>query len=234
MPHLPCHNKQGNTSYYGAHHAGVLVKSAVLREGIILFDWLLGVLSGLGLTGIFAGIFIEAIGLPFPGSVLVAMAGILTARGEFRIEMAWLVSLLGYLLGSLTAFRIGSRLEGVLSGNWLHYIRLTPQRLHKARTILERSAPLYVIGGRFLPTIGNITPYVAGLSGMPLIKFLLYDLIHAVIWLSIFLGAGTVLGDNWHRLTDRSWFWWAAGGVGALLLAYVLWDWIALRGKRGG
>ncbi|WP_176772711.1 hypothetical protein [Sporomusa acidovorans] len=36
-----------------------------------MFDRILEILSSLGLPGVFIGVFLEAIGLPFPGSVLV-------------------------------------------------------------------------------------------------------------------------------------------------------------------
>jgi membrane protein DedA with SNARE-associated domain len=186
-----------------------------------LFDRILEILSSLGLPGVFAGVFLEAIGLPFPGSVLVALAGFLSKQGAFNIIIAWLVSLLGYLLGSLSAFMIGRHIGEPFIKRWGRYIRLTPERIDKAQELLRQSAAAYVIGGRFVPTIGNITPYVAGISGIHIVKFLIYDMIHAILWLTIFLGAGAVLGSKWHRMVDNPWFKWVAIGGGLLILVCV-------------
>lgn len=197
-----------------------------------MFDKIVEMLSSLGLPGIFIGIFLEAIGLPFPGSVLVALAGFLVRQGEFTMSTAWLTALLGYLLGSLSAFMIGRYIGESCIQKWGKYIRLTPERIDKAQELLQKSAPTYVIGGRFLPTVGNITPYVAGISGISLGKFLICDMIHAVLWLTIFLGAGAVLGSTWHRLADNPWFEWGAFGGGLLILVYVFRDLLPVRSKN--
>ncbi|MEN6413579.1 MAG: DedA family protein [Veillonellales bacterium] len=189
-----------------------------------MFDWIIDFLSSLGLPGVFAGVFLEAIGLPFPGSVLVAFAGFLSRQGEFSIIAAWLVSLLGYLLGSLSAFLLGRRMGEPFIKRWGRYIRLNPERIGKAQKLLQKSAPLYVIGGRFLPTIGNVTPYIAGISGISIVNFLIYDMIHAILWLTVFLSAGAVMGSNWQIITANPWLKWAALGGGLLILVYVVRD----------
>lgn len=197
-----------------------------------MFDRILEILSSLGLPGVFAGVFLEAIGLPFPGSVLVALAGFLAKQGEFNIIAAWLVSLLGYLLGSSSAFMIGRHMGAPFITRWRRYIRLTPERINKAQELLQKSAPVYVIGGRFLPTIGNITPYIAGISGISIVKFLVYDMVHAVLWLTIFLSAGAMLGSRWQRLVNNPWFEWAAIGGSLVIVVYVFRDWLPVRSRN--
>lgn len=197
-----------------------------------MFDRILDVLSSLGLAGVFAGVFLEAIGLPFPGSVLVALAGFLSKQGEFNMIIAWLVSLLGYMLGSISAFMLGRRIGEPFIKRWGRYIRLTPKRIRKAQELLRKSAPAYVIGGRFLPTIGNVTPYVAGISGISIIKFLIYDMVHAALWLTIFLGVGAVLGSEWHTMVENPRLKWGAIGGGLLLLVYVFRDSFPIQNKN--
>jgi membrane protein DedA with SNARE-associated domain len=197
-----------------------------------LFDRILEILSSLGLTGVFAGVFLEAIGLPFPGSVLVAFAGFLSNQGEFSIIIAWLVSLLGYMLGSISAFMLGRYIGEPFIKRWGRYIRLTPERIAKAQELMQKSAPAYVIGGRFIPTVGNITPYVAGISGISIFKFLFYDMVHAVLWITIFLGIGTVLGGEWHTVVEKPWFKWGVIGGGLLILVYVFRDLLPVHSKK--
>ncbi|SHF07788.1 DedA family protein [Desulforamulus putei] len=186
-----------------------------------MFDKILKILSSLGLPGLLAGVYLEALGVPFPGSVLVALAGFLSKQGKINMILAWLVSLLGYILGSTTAFLIGRHVGEPFIKRWGRFLQLTPQRFDHARQWLQKSAPGFIIGGRFIPTVGNITPYVAGISGISLVRFLLYDMIHALLWVTTFLGAGALLGRNWHRLMDTPWlkWFWVAGGL--ILLIYI-------------
>lgn len=197
-----------------------------------MFDRILEFLSSFGLLGVFGGVFLEAIGLPFPGSVLVALAGLLSKQGEFNIIIAWLVSLLGYLLGSISAFMLGCHIGEPFIKRWGRYIRLTPERIDKAQELLRKSAPAYIIGGRFVPTVGNITPYVAGISGISIVKFLIYDMVHAVLWITIFLGLGAVLGSEWHRMVYNPWSKWIVIGGGLLTLVYVFRDLLPVRSKN--
>ncbi|GMA98097.1 DedA family protein [Pelosinus sp. IPA-1] len=197
-----------------------------------MFDRILDILSSLGLIGVFAGVFLEAIGLPFPGSVLVALAGFLSKQGEFDMIIAWLVSLLGYMLGSISAFMLGRRIGEPFIKRWGRYIQLTPERIRKAQELLQKSAPAYIIGARFLPTIGNVTPYVAGISGISIIKFLIYDMVHAVLWLTIFLYVGAALGMQLNMMVENPRFKWGAIGGGFLLLVYVFRDLLPIRNKN--
>jgi len=167
-----------------------------------LFEHIFEFLKELGLPGVFIGVFIEAIGLPFPGSVLVALAGFWARQGEFNIIIAWIVSLAGYLLGSYSAFIIGRYIGEPFIRKWGKYLRLTPKRIKKAQILLQKSAPIYIIGGRFIPTIGNATPYIVGLSDISIVKFLIYDMIHAVLWLTIFLTLGAVFSGEWHEMLN--------------------------------
>lgn len=197
-----------------------------------MFGTILEILSSLGLIGVFAGVFLEAIGLPFPGSVLVALAGFLSKQGEFNMVIAWLVSLLGYMLGSISAFMLGRYIGEPIIKKWGRYIRLTPERIRKAQELLRKSAPAYIIGARFLPTIGNVTPYVAGISGISIVKFLIYDMVHAALWLTIFLSIGAVLGSEWHTMIENPWLKWGAIGGSLLLLVYVFRDLFPIRSKN--
>lgn len=187
-----------------------------------MFDHIFEILKSLGLSGVFIGVFLEAIGLPFPGSVLVALAGFWARQEQFNIIIAWLVSLAGYLLGSFSAFMIGRHIGEPFVRKWGRYIGLTSKRIDKAQKLLQRSATVYIIGARFLPTVGNVTPYVAGISDISIVKFLIYDMVHAVLWLTIFFGLGAVFGGEWHEMLNNSWFKVAAAGGCLLVLVYVL------------
>ncbi|WP_003543308.1 DedA family protein [Desulfotomaculum nigrificans] len=171
-------------------------------------DKICAIFGELGLIGLFLGICLEALGLPFPGSVLLGVTGFLSRQGKFNIFLAWTVAIAGYMIGSTAAFLIGRHIGEPFMLRWGKYIHLTPDRFEQAKGWLTRSAPGFIIGGRFIPTVGNITPYVAGISGIPLTKFLLYDFVHASLWLTTFLGAGSLLGNNWQRVMNSQWTKW--------------------------
>lgn len=191
----------------------------------------LEIFRSLGLPGLFAGMYFESFGLPFPGTLLVAFAGFLSKQGHTNIIITLLVAIIGYLLGSTSAFLIGRYVGEPFFRRWGRYLHLTPERFDTAQEWFQRSAPGFIIGGRFIPTVGNVTPYMAGISHISLLRFLFYDLIHAILWLSLFLGAGWLLGRNWYHLIENQWTRWIWIIVGVVIIAFYLFK-ISLQRKQ--
>ncbi|MDO7788490.1 DedA family protein [Desulforamulus aquiferis] len=173
-----------------------------------MFETILEILKNLGLPGLFAGMYFEAFGLPFPGTLLVAFAGFLAKQGHSNIFLTWFVAMAGFITGSVSAFLIGRHVGEPFFRRWGRYLHLTSERFDTAQEWFQKSAPGFIIGGRFIPTVGNITPYMAGISNISLLRYLLYDFVHATIWVTMFLGAGWLLGRNWYLITEKQWFKW--------------------------
>jgi len=185
-------------------------------------EWVLGYLGGLGAGGIFLGVVIEALGIPFPGGLMVILAGFLVNQGRFALFPVFAATFLGFNLGAAAAFFIGRHVGEPFLIRFSKYLRVTPARIEQAREWLAQSAAAFIIFGRFVPMISNLTPYIAGLSGLPVIKFLGYNLIFTFFWTSINLSLGFLFGHSWGyilRLT-HSWLPLFGGGLLAAFLVY--------------
>lgn len=162
-----------------------------------MLDLIAGYLSTLGLGGLLAGVFIEAMGLPFPGGVMVIITGFLVNQGRLNFSSALAATLSGYTIGSLTAYYIGRNLGRpffVRCGKLLH---VSPERFDQTRALLDRSAPAFIIFGRFLPGLSNLTPYMAGVSRIGVGYFLFYNSIFALGWGALYLLIGMFFGYNY-------------------------------------
>lgn len=165
--------------------------------GIFLLDLMVHYLSALGLAGLLAGVFIEAMGLPFPGGIMVIITGFLVNQGRLGFSSALLVTLSGYTAGSLTAYLIGRNLGQpffVRCGKLLH---VSPDRFKQTQIWLDRSAPAFIILGRFLPGLSNLTPYMAGVSRIGIGYFLFYNSLFALGWGFLYLLVGMFFGHNY-------------------------------------
>jgi membrane protein DedA with SNARE-associated domain len=80
-----------------------------------------------------------------------------------------------------------------------------------------------VFFGRFVGFARALVPFVAGTSGMPWRKFVVYDALGAILWTVAFVTLGYVLGASW-RVAEK---WVSRSGLilgGLVLLAgLVLW-----------
>lgn len=161
---------------------------------------ILDYLSNLGLTGLLLGVFIESMGVPFPGGIMVILTGLLVNQGRLQFSSAILVILSGYTAGSLTAYFIGRYLGQPFFARIGALLHISPERFEQAQSLLDRSAPAFIIFGRFLPGVSNLTPYMAGVSRISLPFFLLYNTIFTIGWGFLYLLMGMFFGYNYQLI----------------------------------
>lgn len=162
-----------------------------------MFDMIIDFLSRLGLGGLLAGVYIEAMGLPFPGGVMVIITGILVEQGKMDFYSALITTFSGYSAGAVTAYIIGRYLGQPFFLRCSKFLNVSPARFEKAQTWLDRSAPAFIIFGRFIPGLSNLTPYMAGVSRIGFWYFLFYNSIFTLGWGFLYLTVGMFFGYNY-------------------------------------
>lgn len=163
-------------------------------------DYILSYLSTLGLVGLVGGVFIESMGVPFPGGIMVILTGLLVHQGHLDFSSAMLATLFGYTGGSLIAYLIGRNLGQPFFARISTLLHIAPERFEQAQSWLDRSAPAFIIFGRFLPGLSNLTPYMAGVSRISLLYFLFYNSIFALGWGFLYLLLGMFFGHNYQLI----------------------------------
>ncbi|HWZ14630.1 MAG TPA: VTT domain-containing protein [Mucilaginibacter sp.] len=130
-----------------------------------------------------------------PGDSLLFAAGALIAGGNtglsiyllaiILIAAAFLGNTVNYLLGGYFGPKVFKEKNKVLK---LEYYRRT-------QAFFDKHGAIAVILSRFMPIIRTIAPFVAGVGGMPFLKYSLYNIIGGASWILIFLFAGYFLGN---------------------------------------
>jgi len=165
-----------------------------------LLDLIVDILSALGLWGLLAGVVIESMGIPFPGGIMVILAGFMVNQGKMNFLSALLTMLSGYTAGSLAAYLIGRKLGRPFFISSGKYLRISPEKFEQAQGWLDHSAPAFIIFGRFLPGLSNLTPYMAGVSRIGIGYFLFYNSIFALGWGFLYLMLGMFFGHNYQAI----------------------------------
>ena len=156
---------------------------------------------------LFAIIFAET-GLviaPFlPGDSLLFTVGALAARENAQINI-WLVSfllLIAAILGDAVNYHIGRfigprvfRKEATSAKPTLLEKLLNRKHLDRAHAFFEKYGGKAVILARFVPIVRTFIPFVAGAGAMNYSKFFLYNVVGAVAWVGICVGAGWFFGN---------------------------------------
>jgi membrane protein DedA with SNARE-associated domain len=160
-------------------------------------DFIADYLESLGLGGLLVGLIIEALGFPFPGGALIMLSGFLINQNRLDFYSVFLVAVTGFNLGAIAAFFIGRRTGNLLFEQHGRYLRIHRRGVEHARAWLENSAPVCIILGRFVPMVSNVLPYLAGASRLNWHRFLFYNFIFTIIWVSFNISVGMIFGYNW-------------------------------------
>jgi membrane-associated protein len=128
-----------------------------------------------------------------PGDSLLFAAGSFAALGA--LDPLFLIGLLivAAILGDTVNYWIGARIgERAFSGN----VRfLKKEYLERTHAFYERHGGKTIILARFIPIIRTFAPFVAGVGKMTYPRFLAYNVVGGVVWVSLFVSAGYWFGN---------------------------------------
>jgi membrane-associated protein len=71
---------------------------------------------------------------------------------------------------------------------------LTPERIAKTQKFFDKWGALAIVLTRFFPIIRTIAPFIAGIGKMKFPKFMLFNTIGGVAWVSLFVLLGYFFG----------------------------------------
>jgi membrane-associated protein len=147
---------------------------------------------------LFAIIFCETglVVMPLlPGDSLLFAVGAYAAQPDSPLDIWQSMGLLTFaaILGDTVNYHIGKFLgPKVLSGKFSRW--LNPKHLERTQHFFEKYGGKTIILARFVPIVRTFAPFVAGVGSMNYSRFLLYNIVGAVIWVVVCMQAGYWLG----------------------------------------
>jgi membrane protein DedA with SNARE-associated domain len=134
------------------------------------------------------------VGSPIPEDVLLLAAGYLVSAGVFWRPWVILLAVVGVVASDLMLYTWGRQMRVRATGRFMRLVR--PDRLERATDWFERFGDRIVLWARLLPGTRTVVFVGAGLRGMPIGRFLLYDTVGACIWVPLLVFLGTQLGEE--------------------------------------
>ena len=131
---------------------------------------------------------------PFlPGDSLLFATGALVVGSNLDINLMALVVVSAAVLGNIVNYTIGHFFGEQLFRNPDSKI-FRRDFLTKAQDFYSRHGGKTIIMTRFIPIIRTFAPFAAGMGGMTYKRFLVYNLIGALLWVGLFLYCGYFFG----------------------------------------
>lgn len=146
---------------------------------------------------LFAIIFVETglVVMPFlPGDSLLFVVGAMCGAGLMNLPLAMALLLVAAVLGDQVNYSIG-RHFGPKVFQWENSRLFNKRAFMQAHDFYERHGGVTIIIARFMPFIRTFAPFVAGVAEMTRAKFVMFNVIGAVIWVVGLTLAGYLFGN---------------------------------------
>jgi len=134
------------------------------------------------------------IGLIIPGSTIILFLGALSARGYLdTIDLIWFAAL-GAIVGDNVNYVLGTKYgnKWLKDGFWL----LKSDHIKKAKHFMDEHGAKSVFLGRFIPSVKEVVPFIAGSLRMNRRTFMLWNVLGAIGWGCEWVLAGFIFAQS--------------------------------------
>ena len=152
------------------------------------FDQLI---SDFGYLAILIGTFLE-------GETILVLGGFAAHRGYMELPWVIIIAFIGTMFGDQLYFHIG-RVKG---SSLLEHRPRWQEKSVRVRQLLNQHQILLILGFRFIYGIRTVTPFLLGISGIPPLRFLLFNAIGAALWAFAIGMAGYLFGHALELFID--------------------------------
>lgn len=168
---------------------------------------ILSIMNAYGYLGVFLLIMIENVFPPIPSEVILLFGGFMTTYSKLSIVGMIVASTLGSLFGAIVLYYIGKlfnkdRLKKIISGKLGKILRLKASDIDKADSWFDNKGNKTVFFCRFVPLIRSLISIPAGMSEMPILKFIIYTVVGSLIWNAVLIIVGSIVGENWTSILN--------------------------------
>lgn len=175
---------------------------------MLLFFWLLA----------------EQAALPLPSIPLLLACGALARAGKMNLHLILLYGLAACLLADNVWFQLGRR-RGTRILRFLCRISLEPDScVRQTENAFHRFGMRSLLVSKFIPGLNAVAAPMAGRSGAPIGRFLIYDSLGVVLWISAYTAAGYLFSDQLETIADYAMR--MGSGLG-VLVAVLLASWVS-------
>jgi len=174
---------------------------------------------------VFAWVFVEQAGLPVPSAPLLLAVGALSGTHQMNLGVAIAFATVGAMASDAMWYELG-RLKGVRVLQLLCRISLEPDScVRRSQVSFGRNGPQVLLVAKFVPGLNAMAAPLSGVIRMGWRKFLLFDTLGALLWVSAFTITGYTFSSDLERVAARAAYLgeWLVVLLLAAFAGYILW-----------
>ena len=178
-----------------------------------VIPFVLDMYDAVGYVGVAIAVALETIVAPIPSEVILPMAGWKVSQSAadpsvlepltgqpWNIPLAVALATAGSLVGAVVGYYIGAWGGRPLLDRYGRYVGIGAEDLDRADRWFARWGSWAVFIGRMVPLVRTFVSYPAGISRMPMGRFLLFSAFGSLPWNAALIVAGFVVGENYPQI----------------------------------
>lgn len=164
-------------------------------------DFIISFTNSYGYIGVLVLIFLENIFPLIPSELILLASGFLITKTNLNIFIMIIFATLGSLLGGILLYYLASLLNKntlikLINSKALRFLNLKEKDIDLSFNWFNKKGNISVLICRCIPILRSLISLPAGIFKMSFIKFLLYTIIGSLVWNSVIIVIGYVVGDN--------------------------------------
>jgi len=164
----------------------LLIKIDVIES----FGYLLVFLSTLFEASPLLGIFI-------PGSIIIFLAGFAAKLQLMSFKIVLFLAILGAILGDMAGYLFGMYFGKEFLHKYGKYFLIRKEYIERSCEIVHSHTGKSLVIGRLNPVTRSAAPLIVGAHKVKFWKFMIYNVIGAILWGTIFVSLGYILGHSY-------------------------------------
>jgi len=154
------------------------------------------VLDQYGYLALGGFVTLEDFGVPLPGETILIAAAVYAGAGKLNIFAVIAIGFVAAVIGDNIGYLIGSYGGRRVVERYGKYVFITPERYEKAERFFQKRGGGIVIVARFIEGLRQLNGIIAGTSSMPWRRFVVFNIIGAVLWVGTWSMIGYFAGDH--------------------------------------
>lgn len=151
-------------------------------------------------TGLFFGFFLPGDPLLFISGMIIANAGdgAIPFDNELYNLFFWgILFVISTILGNIVGYWSGNKFGYLFKGNKEGKRPLIKEKhIESAEEFYQKRGGFAILIARFLPVVRTFVPIVGGIVKMDFKRFMLFNILGAILWVVSITTAGFLLGEN--------------------------------------
>lgn len=166
-----------------------------------MIEFTLSIVNKFGYFGVFILVAVENIFPPIPSEVILLFSGFITTYTNLSILGMILSSTIGSLFGAVFLYYIGKMLKKEKLRK-IFFRKVSLDNFKKSCEWFNKRGSFTVLFCRLIPLIRSLISIPAGMSGMPIFRFLIFTFIGVLLWNVIIIYIGVILSNNWSSILN--------------------------------